>query len=94
MVCLETLGPRTVMPEGAHEVEGAKRPNGMENMIGDVTSTYFSPTLGRSIAMGLIKGGARRMGEVLEFPVEKGVTIRARVVDPVFYDKEGEKGNV
>ncbi|MEO1314344.1 MAG: glycine cleavage T C-terminal barrel domain-containing protein, partial [Pseudomonadota bacterium] len=94
LVGLETLEPRTVLPDGAHAVEGAKKPNGMENMIGHVTSTYFSPTLGRSIAMGLIKGGARRLGEVLEFPVEKGVTIRARVVDPVFYDKDGSRQDV
>ncbi|WP_112321482.1 sarcosine oxidase subunit alpha family protein [Oceanibium sediminis] len=94
LVGLETLEPRTVLPDGAHAVEGARLANGMANMIGHVTSTHFSPTLGRSIAMALIKGGAGRMGEVLEFPVDKGVTIRARVVDPVFLDKDGERQNV
>ncbi|MEM9794664.1 MAG: glycine cleavage T C-terminal barrel domain-containing protein, partial [Pseudomonadota bacterium] len=94
LVGLETLEPRTVLPDGAHAVEGAKKPDGMENMIGHVTSTYFSPTLNRSIAMALIKGGAQRMGQILDFPVEKGVTIRARVVDPVFYDKDGSRQDV
>lgn len=63
-------------------------------MIGHVTSTYFSPTLGHSIAMALIKGGSRRMGETLTFPVGGNKVINATVVDPVFYDKEGEKQNV
>jgi sarcosine oxidase subunit alpha len=66
----------------------------VQTTIGHVTSTYYSPTLGRSIAMALIQGGSRRMGEILEFPVDKNVTIKARVVDPVFLDKEGERQNV
>jgi len=94
LVGLHTLEPRTVLPDGAHAVEGPRKPNGMANMIGHVTSTYFSPTLGRSIAMGLIERGAERMGETLEFPVDKGVTIRATVVDPVFLDKAGERQDV
>ena len=63
-------------------------------MIGHVTSTYFSPTLGHSIAMALIKGGSRRMGETLSFPVGEGRVIKAKVVDPVFLDKEGARQNV
>jgi sarcosine oxidase subunit alpha len=59
-----------------------------------VTSTYFSPTLGHSIALALIKGGAKRMGEVLEFPQADKTVIRATVVDPVFLDKEGARQNV
>ena len=94
LVGLETLEPETVLPDGAHAVEGEKLANGMENMIGHVTSTYFSPTLGRSIAMALIKGGSKRMGEVLSFPVGDGKVIQAKVVDPVFLDKDGERQNV
>ena len=58
------------------------------------TSAYFSPTLNHSIAMALIKSGSKRMGEVLTFPIGNGKTIKATVVDPVFYDKEGERQNV
>ena len=39
-------------------------------MIGQVTSTYYSPTLDRSIAMALIENGRARMGETLSFPLE------------------------
>ena len=94
LVGLKTEDPEVVLPDAAHAVEGPKRDNGMENIIGHVTSTYYSPTLGHSIAMGLIKGGSRRMGEVLEFPVAKDRVIRATVVDPVFLDKEGVRQNV
>jgi sarcosine oxidase, subunit alpha len=94
LVGLLTEDPQVVLPDAAHAIEGPKRANGMENMIGHVTSTYFSPTLDRSIAMALIKGGSRRMGETLNFPVGAGRVIKARVVDPVFLDKDGERQNV
>ena len=68
-------------------------PNGQRNTQGRVTSTYLSPTLGKGIAMGLIRGGLERIGEVVEFTKMGGGTVQARVCDPVFYDKEGEKGN-
>jgi sarcosine oxidase subunit alpha len=94
LVGLLTENPADVLPDAAHAVEGSKRANGMESMIGHVTSTYYSPTLERSIAMALIKGGSRRLGEVLTFPLAGGKVIRATVVDPVFLDKDGERANV
>jgi sarcosine oxidase subunit alpha len=94
LVGLLTEDPQVVLPDAAHAIEGPPRANGMENIIGHVTSTYYSPTLGHSIAMALIKGGSKRMGEVLSFPVGEGRVIKARVVDPVFLDKEGARQNV
>jgi sarcosine oxidase subunit alpha len=63
-------------------------------MIGRVTSTYYSPTLGRGIAMGLVLNGPDRMGETIEFPKVGGGSVRAKIVDQVFYDKEGTKQDV
>ena len=94
LVGLLTEDPAEVLPDGAHAVEGYPKPNGMQNMIGHVTSTYMSPTLGRSIAMALVMRGATRMGEVLNFPVSDKKTIRAVVTDPVFFDKDGTRANV
>jgi sarcosine oxidase subunit alpha len=94
LVGLETLDPQVVLPDGAYAVDGTTRPNGIKNMIGRVTSTYWSPTLNRSIAMGLVEHGPERMGEVIVFPTVTGQEIKARIVDPVFYDKEGERQNV
>lgn len=68
--------------------------NGQRNVQGRVTSTYFSPTLNKGIAMGLVKGGLSRLGEVIEMTRLDGSTMQVKIVDPVFYDKEGEKQNV
>jgi len=94
LVGLETDDPKQVLPDGAHAVAEVK-PNGQPmRTIGHVTSTYFSPTLDRSIAMALIEGGSMRMGETLSFPLVGGKVIKARVVDPVFLDKEGARQTV
>ncbi|RED12806.1 sarcosine oxidase subunit alpha family protein [Pontivivens insulae] len=93
LVGLATEDPATVLPDGAHAVEG-KNVYGDPHTIGHVTSTYFSPTLERSIAMALIEGGSQRMGQTLSFPVSADKTIKATVVDPVFFDKDGERQNV
>ncbi|MEF3047875.1 sarcosine oxidase subunit alpha family protein [Pseudotabrizicola sp. L79] len=84
----------SVIPDGAYIVAPGTNDKGQGNVQGRVTSTYFSPTLGRGIAMGLLKHGPDRMGETVEFTNAKGGTIKARVVSPVFYDPEGEKQNV
>jgi len=94
LVGLETAEAAQVLPEGAHAVAEV-RPDGQKmRTIGHVTSTYFSPTLERSIAMALIEGGAGRMGEALSFPLAGGKVMKARIVDPVFLDKEGARQNV
>ncbi len=59
-----------------------------------MTSTYYSPTLDRGIAMGLVHNGPDRIGQVIEFNTTDGGLIAAKIVDPVFYDPEGEKQNV
>ena len=87
LVGLMTEDPNEVLPDGAHGVEDGKA-------IGHVTSTYFSPTLKRSIAMALIKGGQSRFGEVIEISTDKNKTARAVICDPVFYDKKGERQDV
>jgi sarcosine oxidase subunit alpha len=84
----------SVIPDGSYIVAEGHNANGQRNNQGRVTSTYYSPTLKRGIAMGLIRGGMARMGEVVGFNTVTGGLVQARVVDPVFYDKEGEKQNV
>ncbi len=84
----------SVLPDGAYAIADGKNENGQGNTQGRVTSTYYSPTLEKGIAMGLVHNGPDRMGEVIEFNKVDGGTLRAKIVDPVFYDKEGEKQNV
>jgi sarcosine oxidase subunit alpha len=93
LVGLETLDGST-LPDGAYALADGENANGQRNMQGRVTSTYHSPTLERGIAMGLVLHGPDRMGEVIEFGLVDGTTVAAKIVDPVFYDKEGEKQNV
>ena len=92
LVGLLTEEAQTVLPVGAYAVADPNAPKPMKT-IGHVTSSYMSPTLGRSIAMALVERGPERMGETLSFPLESGV-VRAKIVDPVFYDKDGERQNV
>ena len=93
LVGLETLDG-SVLPDGAYAAEPGVNDNGQRKTEGRVTSTYHSPTLERGIAMGLVERGPERMGEVLEFPTLVGGSVKAKIVDPVFYDPEGEKQNV
>ena len=92
LVGLLTEDPAEVLPDGAYAVRQVKDKPPME-MIGQVTSSYLSPTLGRSIAMALIENGQARMGETLSFPLPGGKVVRALITDTVFYDKEGTKLN-
>jgi len=93
LVGLETLDG-SVLPDGALAVAEGVNPNGQRRTQGRVTSTYHSPVLKKGIAMGLVLNGPGRMGEVLDFPVDDGKVVQARIVDQVFYDKDGEKQNV
>nr|WP_323776701.1 sarcosine oxidase subunit alpha family protein [Amylibacter sp.] len=94
LVGLETEDPAMVIPDGAYAVDGTTQANGVKHMIGRITSTYYSPTLERSIAMGLVEDGPERMGDTIMFVRTDGTTINAKIVDPVFLDKEGARQNV
>jgi sarcosine oxidase subunit alpha len=81
--------PNVVLPEGAQLVD-ALTPHYPVPMIGHVTSSYRSATLGRSFALALVKGGRQRQGQRILAPLEK-TTVAAIIVDPVFYDREGAR---
>ncbi len=82
LVGLLTEDPREVLPEGAHIVAGTSE--------GHVTSSYWSPTLGRSIAMAMLSSGQSRHGKTVTVAVAEK-TVPARVAEPRFYDAEGER---
>lgn len=92
LVGLLTEDPKTVLEEGAQIVADPDQPIPM-TMIGHVTSSYWSATLGRSIALALVQGGRERMGEALYIPMPGGV-LRAKVTEPVFFDPEGARLHV
>jgi len=84
----------SVIPDGADIMADGVNENGQRNTQGRVTSTDYSHTLEPGIAMGLIRGGLGRLGDEVAINTVTGGTVKARVVDPVFYDKEGAKQDV
>jgi sarcosine oxidase, subunit alpha len=92
LVGLLTEDPALVLPEGSQLVAAApgKLPAPPVPMIGHVTSSYFSPTLGRSIALALLDGGLKRMGERVT-AVLPDRTVAAIVGKSRFYDLDGER---
>ncbi|MFT5869438.1 MAG: sarcosine oxidase subunit alpha [Paracoccaceae bacterium] len=84
----------SVLPDGCYALANGNNANGQRNTQGRVTSTYYSPTLDKGIAIGLVLHGTDRMGDVLEFNTITTATVRAKIVSPVFYDPEGKKQNV
>jgi sarcosine oxidase subunit alpha len=89
LVGLLTENSSEVIPEGGQIVAELKDKPPME-MIGHVTSSYFSPNVGRSIAMALVKNGRNRMGDTVFIPLVDR-TIRAKVTEPKFFDPEGAR---
>ncbi|MBA3363396.1 MAG: hypothetical protein H0T07_03205, partial [Actinobacteria bacterium] len=83
------LLPNELLPEGAQLVEEDTGRIPMP-MIGHVTSSYTSATLGRPIALAMIQRGRARYGETVFAPLPGG-TISAEIVPPVFYDLEGTR---
>jgi sarcosine oxidase subunit alpha len=89
LVGLLTENPSEVLPEGGQIVAELKDKPPMA-MIGHVTSSYWSPNVGRSIALALVRNGRNRMGETVFVPLPDR-TIPARVTEPKFYDPEGAR---
>ncbi|WP_234430302.1 aminomethyltransferase family protein, partial [Brucella melitensis] len=92
LVGLLTKDPKLVLEEGAQIVADPKQAVPM-TMLGYVTSSYWSETLGRSIAMALVSGGKDRMGETIYMPMPDGSVHEAIISGTVFYDPEGKKLN-
>ncbi len=92
LVGLLTDDPNIVLEEGAQIVTDPNQPIPMD-MLGHVTSSYWSEPLGRSIAMALVRDGFNRMDETLHIPMPNKAH-KVKVVKPVFYDPKGEKLNV
>ena len=78
-----------VIPEGAYitVLNAQADKNGKTHHTGFVTSSYYSPELGRSFALALVADGLSRMGETVAVPLP-GKILKAAICDAVFIDKE------
>jgi sarcosine oxidase subunit alpha len=89
LVGLLTADPKVVLEEGAQIVLDPNQAVPMK-MVGHVTSSYWSVSLGRSIALAVIEGGNARMGETVHIPMPGG-TLQAEVTGTVFVDPENTR---
>lgn len=86
-VGLEAQGSEP-LPIGCH-VRGAGADTPSD---GFVTSSGYSPTLGRGVALGMVRGGAARRGETVVLVCDGGAR-RATITAPGAYDPKGERLN-
>ena len=87
--------PNLVLPEGAALVAGElprPRPRAGHTipMLGHVTSSYWSANLGRSFGLALVQAGRARIGQWLWAPLDRHAA-RVQIVEPVFWDQEGQR---
>ncbi|MEA2928782.1 MAG: sarcosine oxidase, subunit alpha, partial [Hyphomicrobiales bacterium] len=88
LVGLLTENPGEVLEEGAQIVPDAAA----SRALGHVTSSYWSPNVGSSIALALVADGRARQGQVLSVTTPTGFR-KARVTSPAFLDPKGVRVN-
>ncbi len=91
LVGLKPVNESDRLRGGAHLLAHDAEPTA-SNDQGHVTSAAYSPTLGHSIGLAILKHGASRYGEIIRVydPIRNGDFL-AEVVNPVFYDPEGSR---
>lgn len=88
------LDPTKTFRSGAHVLEKNAAAT-LENDQGYVTSSAFSPHVGSTIGLALVKGGSKRYGEeVMIWNSIRNEFTPGRLCNPVFVDPENEKLHV
>ena len=88
LVGILTVDPSIVLEEGSQLVEvetSLPMP-----MVGHITSSYYSPNLGRSIALALVKSGTKKKGVKLIVPT-LNKSVEVEITNPVFIDPQNER---
>ncbi|WP_429932362.1 sarcosine oxidase subunit alpha [Agrobacterium vitis] len=94
LVGVVPLDAKTAFKTGAHILNKDADPT-LENDQGYITSSCFSPHVGSTIGLALVKGGAARYGEeVLVWNGLRNEFTPAQLVSPVFVDPNNEKLHV
>jgi len=81
LVGLLTRERDLVLEEGAQVLD----PTATRPSLGHVTSSYWSPAAGRSIALALVAGGRARIGQTMVVPIA-GRSIEVEVTAPKFIE--------
>lgn len=91
LVGLKPVGPVKQFLGGAHLFTEGDDPVRLNDQ-GYITSHCYSPTLGHTIAFGLLKNGRARIGETIRMvDLLRNVETRCEVCSPVFLDPKGGK---
>jgi len=88
LIGILTKDPNEILEEGAQLVE--KESTLPMTMVGHITSSYYSPNLGRSFALALVKGGINKKGCKLLAPMPNK-TIEVEITSSVFIDPSNER---
>ena len=88
-VGLEPLDPAQEINPGAHLLIGKDREPPADT-DGWVTSACYSPSLERHIALGVLRDGRDKTGEILTV-CDEDRRFNVKVVSPVFYDPENTR---
>ncbi|SES24025.1 sarcosine oxidase subunit alpha family protein [Rhizobium sp. NFR03] len=94
LVGVRPLDPETSFRTGSH-ILALNAEATLENDQGYVTSSAYSPHIGSTIGLALVKRGASRHGETVT--IWNGIRNEftpGRLCDPVFFDPENEKLHV
>ena len=78
-----------MLEDGAQLVADPRQKLPMD-LLGHVTSSYISATLGRSIALALVADGRARVGQHLFAPMQDRA-IGVRIVPPMLFDPQGTR---
>ena len=91
LVGFRPVDPSERLGAGAHFIAIGK-PARAEHDEGHMTSVAFSPTLGHSIGLGLLRRGPERIGErVRAVDLLRGSDVLVEICDRVFLDPSGER---
>jgi len=86
LVGLQPIDPHVVPPEASQIISGGSR------IEGRVTSSRFSPTLGRSICLGIVSGHLTTPGTVVTIRLPDGAVVAAKVMEHhAHFDHEGSR---
>ena len=81
---------KKVIKDGAH-IKNSNDEILSGDILGHVTSTYYSPILNKSFALGLVKNGYSMIDKkvlIIDMNLNKSY---AKITQPIFYDEEGLK---
>jgi len=90
LVGLVPVNMADALPEGAQLMD-TPAPGAAGCSIGHLSSAVHSPSLGHAIALGLVKDGHSRHGEIVYAadPIRGRESVAARICSPCFFDPEG-----